>query len=165
MRAKTLLICGLLAVTAAACGDDSEDDATPAAATTSTVVTHTDYVSQVNRLCEELIPKVLAASGGGHPAHFPVEDYNAERPKKTALYKAFDAKIDAIEVAGADRSKADAFDAFRRESDAADVQLAATAATGKQATFDAGVDANERKYESSSVVKDLEATGIRCPAR
>jgi len=164
MRAKALLVCGLLAMIVAACGDDSEDDAAPAAATTSTVP-KPDYVTQVNRLCEELIPKVLEASGGGHPTHFPVEDYNAERPKRTALFKAFDAKVDAIEVAAADRSAADAFDAFRHESDAADVQVAAAAATGKQARSDTAIDAKERKYESSSVVKDLEATGIRCPVR
>lgn len=161
MRTKLLLICGLLAGTAAACGDDSENDVTPATAT----VPKANYVAQVNRLCEELIPKVLEASGGGHPTTFPIKDYNAERPKRTALFKAFDAKVDAIEVADADRSAADAFDAFRRESDAADVQLAAAAATGKQARFDAAVDANDRKFESSSVVKALGAAGITCQAR
>ncbi len=163
MRTKTLLICGLLAVTAAGCGDSSENDATPAA--TTTTVAKANYVAQVNGLCEELMPKVLDVTGGGHPTAYPIKDYNAERPKLTALYKAFDAKVEAISVAAADRSEADAFDAFRRLSDATDVRLAAAAATGKQDRFDAALDARHRTFDSGSTLKDLAAAGIICNAR
>ena len=167
MHAKTLLVCGLLAVTAAGCGDDSNNDATTTAATTvaATTVPKAGYVGQVNHLCDELIPKVLDATGGGHPATFPLKDYIAERPKLKALYKSFDAKVDALTVAAADQSAADAFDAFRHESDAADAHMAAAAATGKQDKFDAAFDVNQRGYDTSSVVKDLAAAGIRCPGR
>lgn len=168
MRAKTLLVCGLLAVTAGGCGDSSEDDATPAAATTVATTTSApkaEYVAEINGLCAELTPKVLDVTGGGHPTSYPIKDFVAELPKLEALFKTFDAKVDTIPAAVADRSAADAFDAFRRLSDAASARLAAAAATGEQDTFDAAFDATLRRFEASSVPKDLAAAGITCPAR
>jgi hypothetical protein len=53
-------------------------------------------------------------------------------PKLIAVTEAVDAKADAIPVAAADRSAADAFEAYRRESDAAYAQMAAAAATGSR---------------------------------
>jgi hypothetical protein len=122
-------------------------------------------VARVNALCADLMPKVLGATGGGHPESFPIKAFNAERPKVRDLMKAFDEQVDAIPVAAADRSAANAFDAFRRLSDTADTRLAAAAATGKQDSFDAAFDATGRTFGSGSALRDFAAAGIRCPAR
>jgi hypothetical protein len=163
---KTLLVCGLLAVTAAGCGDASETTAAPAAqrAATTTSVAESEYVAQLNKLCAELEPKILAVTGGHHLT-YPIRVYNAERPKLNAIYETFDAQADAIPVAAADRSAADAFDAYRRLSDAIDGRLNAAAATGKQAKFDAVFDGRGQMLTAGSEVQDLTAAGIICNAR
>ena len=169
MHAKTLIVCGLLAVTAAGCGDSSESDATPAATTavaTTATVPKTGYVTQVNKLCEGLIPTVLDITGGGHQSSYRIKQYNVERPKLKALYKVFDAKVAAITVTAADRSAAAAFDGFRRWSNAVDTRLGTAAATGKQDRFDAANDAFfGRPPDTIPQLKALAAAGIRCPAR
>jgi crotonobetainyl-CoA:carnitine CoA-transferase CaiB-like acyl-CoA transferase len=156
-----------MAVIVAGCGDDSENDAAPAATTPAATTTSratAGYVAEVNRLCAELEPKVLDIAGP-HPGSFPIKAYEAERPKRAALYEAFDAKVEAIPVSAGDRSAADAFDAFRRLSDATDARLAAAAATGEQDRFDAAIEARHRTFDTRSELKDLAAAGIVCNAR
>jgi hypothetical protein len=65
----------------------------------------------------------------------------------------------------ADRSAADAFEAYRRESDAAYAQMAAAAATGEQDRFDAAWHAVHRMFDNSSTLRDPHAAGITCNAR
>lgn len=164
--ARTVLLCVLLAVTAPGCSDDSENDAgaagTPAATPSAATI---DYVAEVNALCAELMPKVMEVVGGGHPTTYPIEDFTSEQPKINALIAEFDTKVEALPVADAHRSAADALTAFRNLSDAADEKLAAAAATGDQASFDAAFDDRLRTVRSSSVPTELAAAGITCNAR
>lgn len=117
-----------------------QNDATPAVPTTVATTTSTAasaYVARLNELCAELEPQVIDAYGGApHPAPFPIKEFNDEYPKLIAVTEAFDAKADAIPVAPADRSAADAFEAYRRESDAAYAPMAAAAAIGEQDRFE-----------------------------
>jgi hypothetical protein len=146
-----------------------QNDATPAVPTTVATTTSTAasaYVARLNELCAELEPQVIDAYGGApHPAPFPIKEFNDEYPKLIAVTEAFDAKADAIPVAPADRSAADAFEAYRRESDAAYAQMAAAAATGEQDRFDAAWHAVHRMFDNSSTLRDPHAAGITCNAR
>lgn len=177
---RALVVCGLVAMTAAACGGAKNDDALPAPSATTpptasaaptvgataTPGAGVGYVARLIQLCAELEPKVIAAYGGApHPAPFPIEEFVAESPRLSAVLAAFDTLADAIPVASADRSAAAAFDAYRRESDAANARLAAAAATGDQATFDAAWYEVHRMFENNPTVERLTSAGIVCNAR
>jgi hypothetical protein len=160
-----ILVGGLVAGTAAGCSDSTDNDSRTSATTavaSTPPATEVGYVARVNALCEELIPKVLAVNGGKQPT---LERFEIERPKLKALNKAFDAQVDAIPITSAERAAAKAFDAFRRQSDAADAQLAAAAAAGNKETFDAVDAASRRTFENSMALSDLDAAGITCGAR
>jgi hypothetical protein len=92
--------------------------------------------------------------------------YLAEHKKLATVYAAFDAQADAVPVGTADRAADQAFDAYRRQSDAADHKLAAAAATGKQANFDAAfrqIVASEGKPDP--VIDAMHGAGIFCNGR
>lgn len=99
------------------------------------------------------------------PGSFPIEEYLAEKGKVEPLIAAFDATVDSIPRTEADQPAADAFAAFRRVSDEADAELAAAAATGDQAVFDAAVDERHKALFDSPERQELEAVGINCDAR
>lgn len=164
---RVALACGVFAVTAIGCGDSSGGGRTPTASVTvsTTSVPGPDYATRLNSLCAELLPKVIAIYGGGHPGPYPITVFEAEQPRITALYKTFDAEADAMPVTDADRRAVDAFAAYRRESDAATALLAAAAATGKQDRFDAAYREVHRMFDTSSTLNELHATGIGCDAR
>ncbi|MGY2873776.1 hypothetical protein ACVW00_000966 [Marmoricola sp. URHA0025 HA25] len=165
--ARMTLACGVLAATAAGCGAAKDDgDASPATGRT-TPASGASYAARVNELCSDLLVKVkeVNGGGGGHPGHFPLEEYLAEQPKLAALTTAFDAKVVAIPVAAADRDAADALHAFQVMSDRATAMLDAAAATGEQAKFDEAFGAVHRMFDESSVSVDLMTQGIVCNGR
>lgn len=125
------------------------------------------YVAQVDALCGELQGKVIAAYGGsGHHTSYPISVYRAEHQKLAAIYAAFDARVDAIPVKPAERAAAKAFDAYRQKSDAADRKLAAAAATGKQANFDAAFkELVSSEGKPDPVMDAMHGAGIFCNAR
>jgi len=161
MRATTLLVSGLLAIVAFGCADPGSV-ASPSAPATD--VPAADYVTQVNTLCVKLVEDVLEVAGA-HPGSYPIAEYEAERPKMNALIAEFDAKVAAVPVAAGERPAAAAFDAFRRLSDETDADLAAAAATGDQAVFDAAIEKRHDTFDASSVLPDLAAAGIACNGR
>jgi len=166
MRAKTLLVSGLLAATIIGCGGTAGNVASPTGASpvVATAAPMSEYVAQLNELCAGLRADLFAVTTP-HPGSFTIEDYQAEQPKVTPLIEAFDAKVEAIPVTAADRPAADAFGALQRMSDATEAELAAAAATGKQDLFDATIVERHRTFDASSVVQDLGAAGIICNAR
>ena len=95
MRAKTLLVSGLLAIAAVGCTDAGKNAASPsvAAPVVASVAPESAYVAQLNKLCAELRADLFEVTTP-HPGAFSIEDYNAEQPKITHLIEAFDAKVD-----------------------------------------------------------------------
>ncbi len=94
MRAKTLLMSGLLAIAAVGCTDAGKNAASPsvAAPVVASVAPESAYVAQLNKLCAELRADLFEVTTP-HPGAFSIEDYNAEQPKITHLIEAFDAKV------------------------------------------------------------------------
>jgi hypothetical protein len=166
---RILWASAMVAATALGCGTSTSGGGAGASPTAgpATSASGTSYTARVNALCSDLLVDVKEANGGGggHPGHFPLKDYLAEQPKLTALITAFDAKVDAIPVAPADRQEADALHAFQQLSDRATAMLDAAAATGDQEKFDAAYGAVHRMFDESSVGTDLLAQGIVCNAR
>ena len=79
---RVALACGVFAVTAIGCGDSSGGGRTPTASVTvsTTSVPGPDYATRLNSLCAELLPKVIAIYGGGHPGPYPITVFEAEQP-------------------------------------------------------------------------------------
>jgi putative glutamine amidotransferase len=167
--ARVTLACGVLAATTLGCGSSTGEDGAAASPTAgrTTAASGVSYTTRVNALCTDLLVKVTEVNGGGggHPGHFPLEEYLAEQPRLTALITQFDAKADLIPVTAADRQEADALHAFQRLSDRATAMLDAAAATGEQEKFDAAYGAVHQMLDESSVPTDLLAQGIVCNAR
>jgi hypothetical protein len=154
--------------TTAAAGAGTSAAGTSAASSSATSSPAPTYVAALNALCGDLQTKVLAIYGGpGHHTSFPISVFNAEQPKLAAVTRDFDAKADALPVTASDRAAAKAFDAFRRQSDALYRIMAAAAATGKQAKFDAAFAHIVHTFEDkpNPVLDALHAAGIFCNAR
>ena len=168
-RAVTVaLVCGLLAPTAGGCGGSDGNSAAQATSTTgvTTSAFAAGYVARVNKLCAELLPGVLAIyGGGGHPAPYPIKVFQAEQPRLTALYAAFDEQVDALPVSAAERRAAQAFMAYRRLSDDATATLTSAAATGRQDRFDAAFYEVHKMFDSNAALNEMHAVGIGCNAR
>src|SRR4051794_6678603 len=160
------LVCGLLVAGAGACGRSSTADSSSSASTaTNTSAKGPGYAARLNALCADLLVEVLAADGGGHPGHFPIAAYEAQRPRLEALVAQFDARADAVPTTDADQAAAAAFEAFRRLSDRATAMLDAAAATGRQKRFDRTFGRVHRMLDDSSVPETLLAQGIACNGR
>jgi len=160
---RVALVCALLVVTAAGCGDDTQPSPSTVAATTSA---RADYVTRVNELCSDLRPKVLEVyGGGGHPAPYPIKVFRSEQPQLTSLHQSFDAQVDALPTTDTDRRAVKALAAYRGASDAATATLAAAAATGKQDRFDAAYYKVHDMFDNNPALNELNAAGIGCNAR
>ena len=147
---RTVLVVAATVALASGCGESS-DEASPRASAEPSAASTPDakqYVDAINAICDAHLPLVLEATGGGHRGHFPIATYKAETPKLKALNADFDAKVAAVEVPEGARDAAATLNDYRKESDAAEARLAAAAATGDQAKFDAAFDANTAPFET-----------------
>lgn len=167
---RDALGCALLVVTAMGCNSPAGGDAGAGAGETTESRAATSsrpgYTARLNQLCRELQPKVLEVyGGGGHPAPYPIAVFRSEQPRLAALYRDFDARARAIPVTSGEQGAADAFDAYRRESDKAAAMMAAAAATGRQDRFDAAYHAVHKMFDTSPVTNRLSAAGVFCNAR
>ena len=124
------------------------------------------YVDQVNALCDALLPKVLAATHGGHDGSYPVRVYFAEEPAHAKARHQFDVGLAKVVVppgAETQRAALEAYIAFANRIDAA---RAAAARKGQRA-FDKQT-VHERTVDlNSPVIASLEAAGFNesCTAR
>ncbi len=165
----SLLLGVLLAVTAAGCSDSDDEEATASPDTTtvaSASPTAASYVSQVNALCEALIPGVMGIrgdkdgdGGGDLPA---MEEFEDQQLKIAPITAAFDAEVDAIPVSEADRAAADAFDDYREFTDADTAKIITAAQSGDEQEYQ---EALELSAEFETKRAALAAEGISCPAR
>ena len=74
--------------------------------------------------------------------------------------------VDSIEVTAAEQPAADAFNAYRRFSDAADAPVVAAAETGDQEAFEAANIAYlEKLHSNPPEITALHDAGIQCTAR
>ena len=127
----------------------------------------TEYVEAVNALCGEHLPKVLAATNGGHPKPYPIAVFLKEQPRLEQLTVDFDKRFESIPVPEDGKPVAEAFDQYRAAGDAATDRLQTAADAGDQKAFDEAFEANLKEFETSDTRTDLLSFGItaECNAR
>ena len=164
---STLGVAFLLLGTAVGCGDSSNAEAPPQSAASASSPAPTPppngYVVQLNALCQELLSKVLTFDIGNEVT---IEQFLGKHRRLVAVIHDFDTEVDRIPVSPVDRSAAEAFDAYRQFSDAADAKVVAAARTGDQDKFDAANAAFlEAIHGTVPEIEEMNAAGIRCNAR
>lgn len=157
---KRVILTGAVLMAASGCGDTGASDQP---GTDSMSVAGSDYATRVNELCADLIDQVLPITGDKpHPSP---QEFLGFAKKIGPVIDDFDSSVDALEVAKADRSAEDAFDAYRSMVDDANAALAEVARTGDIETFDAAFAAFLDELRVSPEKARLRAEGIECPAR
>lgn len=141
---RIVVLTAVTVALASGCGGSS-DEASPRASTAPSAAATGEgqqYVDSINAICAAHLPRVLAATGGGHQGYYPIATFKAEAPKLKALAADFDAKVAAVAVPEGAKDAAATLNDYLQESATMEARLAAAAATGDQAKFDEAYDAN-----------------------
>lgn len=159
-QGATTLVLGGMLISPSACGGSSTS------ADPSADQAHA-YVSDVNKLCATLLPKVIAARHGGHKTPSTIAVFLQEQHDVRALAAAFDRQVAAVPVPAGAKAAAAAFRAYQRYSDGWAAQAEAAAATGKQSLFVAEMARNGQDFSTSPVVLHAKDAGFSesCSAR
>jgi hypothetical protein len=118
----------------------------PASAEASTVAVQ-HYLDAVNRLCDELLPKVIAVTGGGS-LDIPLHKFFKQLPEHSRLRAEFDRNLARIPVPAAARAQARALRAYIGFANRLDARRLAAARQGLAAY------AREIRAEQSSAASD-----------
>jgi hypothetical protein len=135
-----------------------------AAASSTTVSPAQEYLSAVNRLCEALLPKVIAVTHGGS-VDVPVKDYLAQQPAHAKLLADFDRQLALVPVPPAAKAKAAVLAAYIRFANRLDAKRLAAAKQGSAAY--AREIKSEASIESDPAITARIAAGFdpSCDAR
>jgi hypothetical protein len=158
---RRLILIGAFLAVASGCGSIGNNDRTEANSTGTSG--GPDYETQVNALCADLVDEVLPISGD-KPNPSP-DEFLSFTDKIDPVIDRFDKKVNALEVSEADRSAADAFDAYRSKLDAADAALMKVARTGDVDAFATAFTDFLNELRASPEKAELSTEGIVCPAR
>jgi hypothetical protein len=123
-----------------------------------------DYLGAVNRLCEALLPKVIAVTHGGS-LDVPVNDYLAQQPAHAKLLADFDEQLALVPVPPAAKAQAAALAAYIRFANRLDAKRLAAAKRGAAAY--AKEIKSEAAIESDPAITARNAAGFgpSCDAR
>ena len=118
----------------------------------------------MDRLCDALLPKVIAVTHGGS-LNIPVQDYLAQQPAHAKLLSDFDQQLAQVAVPPAAKDKAAAFAAYIRFANHLDARRLAAAKRGAAAY--AKEIRSEASVESDPAVTARNAAGFdqSCDAR
>jgi hypothetical protein len=143
----------------------SVPSATSSASPTA-VVTAAQYVAAVNALCDDLLPKVMAAIDGGHPSTYPISQFMAELPAHSKLERGFDQALARIPVPADAKPQSAALQAYIAYANTIDARRLAAAKTS-QAAFDREIRAENEQFPTSAVNAKRAAAGFNdsCNAR
>jgi ABC-type Fe3+-hydroxamate transport system substrate-binding protein len=122
------------------------------------------YLDAVNRLCDALLPKVIAVTHGGS-LDIPVRKYLAQQHAHEKLLAAFDRKLRNVPVPPAAKTKATVLQTYIRFADRLDAKRLAAARRGAAAY--AKEVRSEASIESDPAITGLTAAGFHqsCEAR
>jgi hypothetical protein len=123
---------------------DSPSTATGAAAVQA-------YLDAVNKLCDALLPKVIAVTNGGS-LDIPLRDFFKQLPAHQKLRDDFDRKLAQVPVPPAARDKAQALDDYIHFANQLDAKRLAAAKKGRAAY------AKEIRDEQASAANDPSIT-------
>lgn len=161
VRMRAVLVTAALLLAASGCGGSDDDDPK----TSDEEPTTSAYVTEVNRLCEQLIEKVVPITGDSAPSPSR-QRYLDNQAKLRGVYAEFDTAVGQVPVeTERDREAENAFTAYLTGLAAIDADMTAKAVAQDdrawQATFDETMQGFRDSPESQGIVR----AGISCPAR
>jgi hypothetical protein len=133
---------GVVCVSALASGCSSSG--TPERAPQTSAVQ--GYLDAVNKLCDELLPKVIAVTNGGS-FDIPLKEFFAQLPEHARLRADFDRQLARVPVPPAAEDKARILSAYIRFANELDANRLRAANRG-QASYDREIRA-EKKYAAT----------------
>jgi hypothetical protein len=140
-----VIVCGL----ASGCSSSGHPDTKPPTTTPSTdagnVAVQT-YLEAVNKLCDDLLPKVVAVTNGGS-LDIPLKDFFAQLPAHAKLRTDFDLQLARVPVPPEAKSQARALSAYIQFANGLDAKRLAAARQG-QASYDKEISA-EKQYAAT----------------
>lgn len=136
----------------------------PAPADASAVAVQ-HYLDAVNRLCDALLPKVIAATGGGS-FDIPLHEFFKQLPEHSRLRAEFDRNLARIPVPPAARDQAGALRAYIRFANKLDERRLAAARQGP-AAYAREIRAERRYAAGDPTIAARDAAGFHdsCNAR
>lgn len=155
------------AVIAASCSSHAPATTTsisPRSADASAVAVR-HYLDAVNRLCDELLPKVVAVTRGGS-FDIPLREFFQQLPEHSQLRAEFDRNLTNIPVPAAAREQAHALRAYIRFANRLDARRLAAARKGP-APYAREIRAEKRYAASDPTIAARNAAGFHdsCNAR
>ncbi len=123
------------------------------------------YLDAVNKLCDALLPKVMALPSGGN-LDVPLQQFLAQLPAHTKLLSDFDQDLAKVPVTAAAASKAAAFNAYLRFANQLDAKRLAAARQG-QAAYAKEIQSEQASAANDPSIAARNAAGFHesCDAR
>ncbi|MDQ2846780.1 MAG: hypothetical protein M3Y77_10620 [Actinomycetota bacterium] len=123
------------------------------------------YLDAVNKLCDALLPKVVAVTGGGS-LDIPLQQYLAQVPAHTKLLSDFDRDLARVSVPPQATAKAAALDAYIHFANELDAKRLAAAKRGA-AAYAKEIQAEKASAASDPTIIARNAAGFNgsCDAR
>jgi uncharacterized protein (DUF2236 family) len=123
------------------------------------------YLTAVNKLCDDLLPKVIAVTNGGS-LDIPLKDFFAQLPAHTKLRADFDRQLARVPVPPAATRAARALAAYIRFANQLDARRLRAARSG-QAAYDREIAAEKKDAANDPTIVARTAAGFSesCNAR
>lgn len=160
----------IVIVCALACGCSSSGalDTEPTTTTPSVdpgTVAVQKYLAAVNKLCDDLLPKVVVVTNGGS-FDIPLKEFFAQLPAHAKLRADFDRQLARVPVPPDASGKARALSAYIRFANELDARRLAAAKRG-QATYEREIRAEEKYAANDPTITARTAAGFNesCNAR
>lgn len=123
------------------------------------------YLTAVNKLCDDLLPKVVAVTNGGS-LDVPLKDFLAQLPAHTKLREDFDRQLARVPVPPAAAGKARALAAYIRFANKLDADRLRAARQG-DAAYRREIEAEKQHAADDPTIAARDAAGFSesCNAR
>jgi hypothetical protein len=143
---------------------ERSQQATPSSVDGSSVAVQ-NYLDAVNKLCDELLPKVVAVTNGGS-FDIPLKDFFAQLPAHARLRADFDRQLARVPVPAHAEDKARILSAYIRFANQLDAKRLRAARQGR-ASYEREVHAEKKYAASDPTITARNAAGFSesCNAR
>lgn len=160
-----LVIMSALATGCSSSGQSSAKTRTTTPAIDAGQVAVGKYLAAVNRLCDELLPKVVAVTNGGS-FDVPLKDFFAQLPAHTKLRTDFDRQLARVPVPPQANDEARVLTAYLQFANGLDAKRLAAAKQG-QASYDNEISAEKKYAADDPTIAARTAAGFNdsCSAR
>ena len=166
-RARMIAL-AIMCALAAGCSSSRQSGTTPRTTTPSvdaSQVAVQKYLDAVNRLCDDLLPKVVAVTNGGS-LDIPLKDFFAQLPAHAKLRADFDRQLAQVPVPAQATEQARALRDYIKFANALDAKRLAAAKAG-QASYAKEISAEKNAAASDPTIAARTAAGFNesCNAR